>query len=154
MSLAGRKIPHLFMMFADSGVHEQRTEVFHIGTHCFSSLGLHLKSAFSGECHEADFFEIVTGVAAGAAAADAIANASEVVRGCYIPRRSFLIGSTRGIKDAEESATGFNESVFTGRRRGFDFDIYYPPHEKSEELGSCQETSDMLSLQSSSLYRF
>jgi hypothetical protein len=61
VSFADREIPHLFEVFADSGVQEQRTEVFHIGTHCFSSLGLHLQSLFSGESLEANFFEMNTG---------------------------------------------------------------------------------------------
>lgn len=95
-------------MFADSGVQEQRTEVFHIGTHCFSSLGLHLQSLFSDESLEANFFEMGTGVAADTEAAYAIANASDVVRGYYTPRREFLTGSVCGMKDAGESATGLN----------------------------------------------
>jgi hypothetical protein len=141
-------------MFADSGVPEQRTEVFHIGTHCFLSLGLHLKSAFSGESLEGNFFEMNTGVAADVDAADAIANASDVDRSCCAPRREFLIGSPHGMKDVGQSATGFNESVFTGCRRGFDFDIYYAPHEKSEEPSTCKKDPDMPSLQLSSLFHF
>jgi hypothetical protein len=154
VSFADREIPHLFKMFADSGVQEQRTEVFHIGTHGFSSLGLHLKSAFSGEHLEAGFFGIVTGVAADTEAADAIANASDVVRGCYTPRREFLTGSVCGMKDVGESATSFNEPEFTGCWRDFDFDIYYAPHEKSEEPGTCKKDRNTPSLQLSSLFHF